>query len=108
MQLIKPLPDQTITETEQKDTIPKKLAAWELWKAYRISNVTGYVSIATLMVVAVISTFSKYGGAIAAGIPCIVYTYIIMKNRGEMSRLEIKYTLVTPKPIIEEESEAEE
>lgn len=75
----------------EEEMISKKLVAQDMYGDLKFQNVMGYVAIAGFLVVAVVSVFSKSGGAMTAGIISAGFGYRLFQIKQKMEYLQAKY-----------------
>lgn len=81
------------TAKELKEFIPKKAAAIDLFRQTKISRLLGFSMIAAVLIVAISSYFSIWGGAITAGIFAIYAAINIKKDMERISYLVAEYRI---------------
>lgn len=91
-------------EEQKNDSIPKKIAALEVYKFVSQSNTIAFFSIAGFFIVAIFSVFNKWAGAISAGVLSTFYAFFILRYKNKMDYLEKTYGLEKAKPLISKDT----
>lgn len=76
-----------------KQFLPKKTAAYEVYKYLRMNKVSGFAQIFAVFIVAVGGAFSIYASAISAGIFSVLGAFYVRKAVMRMKDLETTYNI---------------
>lgn len=82
---------EEIKKSTDYGTLPKKIAALEVYKVQKIVKAAGIGIIASNFITAIVAVFSVYGGSIAAGIFAVLGAFMVKKAVDKMHYFEENY-----------------
>lgn len=78
-------------QDQKNSMMPRKACAVEVYKYLGMIKTLGLVYIAAVFIVAVVSVFSKWGGAVSAGILSAAAMYYVWTANQKMAYLQSAY-----------------
>lgn len=96
MDTIKPNPE---------DKMPKRVAAFELYKVHKKSYLTAVMGIVGLFITVIVSVFSAVGGSITIGIISFGLAWIAFTDKNKMAYLNKNYALGIKEQIWQKKAE---